>query len=52
MPLREYVHHLNLERFGRSRPGGLVSIEDRPRAEAQKKVATDAARFPLAGHTP
>ena len=52
MPLREYLEHLYLKRFGRARPGGLVSIEDRPRAEAQKKAATDAARPPLAGHTP
>jgi hypothetical protein len=52
MPLREYIQQLYLKRFGRARPGGLVSIEDRPRAEAHRKVATDAARPPLAGHTP
>ena len=52
MPLREYLQHLYLKRFGRARPGGIASIEDRPGAEAQKKAAMNAARPPLTGHTP
>jgi len=52
MPLREYIRHLYHKRFSRARPGGVVSIEDRLRAEAQTKAATGAARPPLAGHTP
>ena len=52
MPLREYLQHLYLKRFGRARPGGVVSIEDRLRAEGQKKEARRAARPPLARETP
>jgi hypothetical protein len=36
-PLREYIQHLYLMRFGRSRPDGVISIEDRLRAEEQQK---------------
>jgi hypothetical protein len=52
MPLREYIRHLYLKRFGRARPDSVVSIEDRLRAEAQKREATGAARPPLAEQTP
>jgi hypothetical protein len=52
MPLRKYIQHLYLKRFGRHRPDAVRSVEDRLRAEGQKKKAGDAARPPLAGETP
>ncbi len=51
MPLREYIQHLYLKRFGRARPDSVVSIEDRLRAEARKKDARRVARPPLTGDT-
>ncbi len=33
MPLREYIEHLYLKRFGRSCPAAVMSIEDRLRLE-------------------
>ncbi|MGH7263383.1 MAG: hypothetical protein ACREMB_00820 [Candidatus Rokuibacteriota bacterium] len=44
MPLREYLEHLYLERFGRPRPSAVMSIEDRVRLQEQKKEARRAAR--------
>ena len=52
MPLGEYIEHLYRTRFGRSRPDGVMSVEDRLRAEAQKKEARGAAQPPLAGQKP
>lgn len=52
MPLREYIQHLYLKRFGRPRPDGVMRIGDRLRAEGQKKEARRAARPPLARETP
>jgi hypothetical protein len=51
MPLREYIQHLYLKRFGRPRPDGVMSIEDRLRAEGQRKEVRGTARPPLAGET-
>jgi hypothetical protein len=48
MSLREYIQHLYLKRFGRACPDGVAAIEDRLRAEGQKREATGAARPPLA----
>lgn len=44
MPLREYIEHLYLKRFGRPRPDAVMSIEDRLRLEEEKKEARSAAR--------
>ena len=52
MPLREYIEHLYLKRFGRSRTDVVMSIEDRLRLAEQKKEARRAARRPLATETP
>jgi len=37
MPLREYIQHLYLKRFGRSRPDGVMSIEDRMGRRAKER---------------
>jgi hypothetical protein len=52
MPLREYIEHLYLRRFGRPRPDGVMSIEDRWRLQEQKKEARRVARAPLAREIP
>ena len=51
MPLGEYIEHLYRTRFG-SRPDSVMSIEDRLRAEAQKKEARGATQPPLAEQAP
>ena len=52
MPLREYLEHLYLKRFGRPRPDAVMSIEDRWRLQEQKKEARRAAWAPLAREIP
>ena len=52
MPLREYIEHLYLERFGRPRPEVVMSIEDRLRLEERKTAARRAARRQPASGTP
>jgi len=52
MPLREYLEHLYLKRFGRSRPDGVMSIEDRLRRQEQKKEARRAVRWQRATEAP
>jgi len=52
MPLREYIEHLYLERFGRPRPEVVMSIEDRLRLEERKTDARRAARRQPASGTP
>ena len=52
MPLREYIGHLYLKRFGRPCPDVVMSIEDRLRLEEQKTEARRAARRQLATETP
>ena len=52
MPLREYIGHLYLKRFGRPGPDAVMSIEDRWRLEEQKTEARRAARRQLATDTP
>jgi hypothetical protein len=37
MPLREYIGHLNLERFGRPCADAVMSIEDELRLDEQKQ---------------
>jgi hypothetical protein len=44
MPLREYIEHLYLKRFGRPCPDNVTSIEERWRLEQEKKEDRRAAR--------
>ena len=52
MPLREYLEHLYLKRFGRPRPDSVMSIEDRLRLEGQKREARRAALRQRAAEAP
>ena len=52
MPLREYLEHLYLKRFGRACPDAAMPIEDRWRLQEQKKEARRAARRHRATETP
>jgi len=44
MPLRQFIEHLYLKRFGRDRPENVLSIEDRIRREEQKKALKREAK--------
>jgi hypothetical protein len=44
MPLREYIEHLYLKRFGKPAPDNITSIEQRWRLNRGKKEARRAAR--------
>jgi hypothetical protein len=44
MPLREYIEHLYLKRFGKPAPDNITSIEQRWRLNQGKKEARRAAR--------
>ncbi len=37
MPLREFIEHLYLKRFGKTRPDVVLSIEDKIRRDEEKK---------------
>jgi hypothetical protein len=52
MPLREFIGHLYLKRFGRPGPDVVMSIEDRWRLEEQKKEAKRATRRHQVAETP
>jgi hypothetical protein len=52
MPLREYLEHLYLKRFGRPCPDAAMPIEDRWRLQEQKKETRRAARRHPATATP
>jgi hypothetical protein len=52
MPLREYIQHLYLKRFGRPRPDTVMSIEDRVRLQEQKKEARRAVPRQRAAEAP
>jgi hypothetical protein len=52
MPLREYIEHLYLKRFGRPRPDAVLSIEDRVRLQERKQEARRAARRQRATEAP
>ena len=43
-PLSEFIEHLYRKRFGRDRPEIVTSIEERVRAEEQKKAARREAK--------
>ena len=51
MPLREYIEHLYLKRFGKSSPDNITSVEERLRLAQQKKetcgVHPATARTPI-----
>ena len=44
MPLRQFIEHLYLKRFGKDRPDNVMSIEDRIRREEQKKAIKREAK--------
>ncbi len=44
LPLRQYIEHLYLKRFGRERPEAVTSIEERSRQVQRKKAERKAAR--------
>jgi hypothetical protein len=44
MPLRYYIEHLYLKRFGKPSPDNVTSIEERLRLEQERKEARRAAK--------
>jgi len=52
MPLRHYIEHLYLKRFGKPSPDNVASIEERWRLAQEKKEARRAARRQLSMETP
>lgn len=52
MPLRQYIEHLHLKRFGRPYPGFVLSIEDRLSLEREKKDARREVKSRPAKETP
>ena len=44
LPLRLFIEHLYLKRFGKTRPDVVLSIEDRIRVELEKKATRREAR--------
>jgi hypothetical protein len=51
-PLRKYLEHLYLKRFGRACPDAAIPIEDRGRLQEQKKKARRAAKRHRAAEAP
>ena len=45
MPLRQFIEHLYLKRFGKDRPDSVMSIEDRVRREEQRKTRKREAKL-------
>jgi len=43
-PLKQFIEHLYLKRFGKDRPDNAMSIEDRTRREEQKKALKREAK--------
>jgi hypothetical protein len=52
MPLREYIEHLYLRRFGKSSPDNITSVEERLCLAREKKEARRASRRQLSMETP
>ena len=52
MPLREYIEHLYLKRFGKPSPDNVASIEERLRLAQEKKEARRAFRRQLSKEIP
>ena len=46
MPLRHYIEHLYLKRFGKERPNVVRSTEDTVRCYEKKKAQTREAKLP------
>lgn len=44
LPLPQFIEHLYVKRFGRTRPEIVMSIEDRARLADEKKAARRAAK--------
>ena len=45
MPLRQFIEHLYLKRFGRDRPESVMSIEDRIRREEERRARKREAKL-------
>ena len=45
MPLRHYIEHLYLKRFGKERPDRVLSIEEKTRSDEEKKARKRQAGF-------
>ena len=52
MPLKEYIEHLYLKRFGKPSPDNVASIEERLRLAQEKKEAWRASRRQLSKEIP
>src|ERR1700737_1537803 len=52
MPLREYIEHLYLKRFGKSSPDNITSVEERLRLAQEKKEMRRASRRQVSMETP
>jgi hypothetical protein len=50
MPLREYIEHLYLKRFGKSSPDNITSVEERLRLAQQKKETRRASSWSTDSH--
>jgi hypothetical protein len=45
MPLRQFIEHLYLKRFGKERPNTVLSIEEKARLDEEKKAQRRAAKM-------
>lgn len=45
MPLRQYIEHLYLKRFGKRRPDVVLSIEEKIRLDEKKKAKRRKAKI-------
>lgn len=52
MPLRAYIKHLYLKRFGKPSPDSTTSVEERLRLAQEKKAARRASKRQLSMDTP
>ncbi len=52
MPLRQYIEHLYLRRFGKSSPDNITSVEEQLRRAREKKEARRASRRQLSKEAP
>ena len=51
MPLPQFIQHLYRKQFGRDRPEGVMSIEDKIRDKRRKKLARKAEKHTAAGNS-
>jgi hypothetical protein len=52
MPLRAYIEHLYLKRFGKPSPDNTTSVEERMRLAQEKKEAQRSSKRHLSMETP